>query len=205
MFSLLEAENWDDLILYLEIKIFKKKSIYLHLVKILVNTYLIKSDMSGILKLEEFLRKEKPELLKKIVIPLSVPRFIDGDSEKLEDFFAEFVDQKGVAKAVWVRFLYSFSLLLNNKREEASLSFLALCENKISPILKLLVIYSLNPFAELGKDEKFACVELGRKELRSKYKKEKMELELESVNDNVLVLVLNKFSKEAVEWLYKES
>ncbi len=205
MFSLLETENWDDLISWLEIKIYKLKNIYSPLVRILANTYLIKSDMSGISKLEDFLRKEKPKLLKKMVIPLSVPHFIDGSPEKMEVFFSEFIDQKGVVKADWVKFLYSFSLLLNNKRNEASLSFLSLCKSRISPILKLLVIYSLNPFFEIEKDEKFACVSLGKKELRSRYKKEKMELELESVNDNVLILVLNKFSKEAVDWLYKES
>ncbi len=205
MFSLLENENWDDLISYLEIRIYQKKNLFLPLVKILANTYLLKSDMSGILKLEEFLRKEKPELLKKMVIPLSVPRFIDGNPEKMEIFFAEFVDQKGLVKSDWVNFLYSFALLLNNKRDKASLSFLALCKSKISPILKLLVIYSLNPFTDLKKDEKFECVELSKQELRSKYKKDKMELEFESINDNVLVLILNKFSKEAIEWLYKES
>ena len=204
MFSLLETENWDDLILYLENRIYKMKSIYLHLAKILANTYLIKSDMSGILKLEDFLRKEKPSLLKKMVIPLSVPLFIDGNSEKMEDFFTEFIDQKGVAKAVWVRFLYSFSLLLNNKKDEASISFLTLCNSKVPHILKLLVIYSLNPFFELERDEKFACVNLSKKELLSRYKKDKMELEFESINDNVLVLVLNKFSKEAINWLYKD-
>ncbi len=204
MFALLENENWNDLISYLEIRIYKKKNMFLPLIKILANTYLIKSDMSGILKLEKFLRKEKPGLLKKMVIPLSVPCFIDSSPEKIENFFAEFVDQKGVAKAVWVKFLYSFALLLNNKRDEASFSFLSLCNTKTSPILKLLVIYSLNPFSELESDRKYTCIELGKKELRTKFKREKMELEFESINDNVLVLVLNKFSKEAIDWLYKE-
>lgn len=205
MFFFLENENWDDLISYLELKIYKKKHLYLPLVKILANTYLLKSNMPGIAKLEDFLRKEKPGLLKKMVIPLSVPYFIEGNPDKMEVFFAEFLDQKGVAKIAWVKFLYSFSLLLNNKREEASVSFLSLYNDRISPILKLLVIYSLNPFFEIEKDEKFSCVGLGKKELRSRYKKERMELEFENVNDNVLVLVLNKFSKEAVVWLYKES
>ncbi|MEA1911434.1 MAG: hypothetical protein U9N32_07145 [Spirochaetota bacterium] len=204
MFSLLESENWDELTLYLEMIIYKKNNLFLPLVKILANTYLIKSDMSGIIKLENYLRKEKPGLLKKMVIPLSVPRFIDGNSDKMEAFFAEFVDQKGVAKAEWVKFLYSFSLLLNNKRDAASISFLSLCSSKISPILKLLVIYSLNPFSEIENNGKFACVSLEREKLRSQYKREKMELELTSINDNVLVLVLNKFSKEAVDWLYKD-
>ncbi len=204
MFSLLESENWDDLVLHLENSIYVKKNIYTYLVKILANTYLIKSDMPGILKLEDYLRKVKPLLLKKMVIPLSVPKFIDGDPEKLEVFFGEFINLKGVNKAVWVRFLYSFSLLLNNKRDEAANSLLVLCNTKVPSILKLMVLYSLNPFSELDKEGKFNCVEAGKRELRSSYKKETMELELESIKDNVLVLVLNKFSKEAIDWLYKE-
>jgi hypothetical protein len=205
MFSLLETENWDDLISYLEIKIYKTKNLFLPMVRILANTYLIKSDMPGIVKLKDFLRKEKPELLKKMVIPLSVPLFIDGQPEKMEEFFGDFINQKGVVKLEWVKFLYSFSLLLNNKKDEAYISLLALCNSNISPILKLLVIYSLNPFAGITEDEKFACVDQNKKKLRLKYTKKRMELALESVNDNVLVLVLNKFSKEAIDWLYKES
>jgi hypothetical protein len=204
MFSLLESENWDNLVLYLEKSIYEKKNIYRHLVKILANTYLIKSDMTGITKLEEFLRKEKPGLVKKMVIPLSVPGFMDGDPEKMEVFFGEFINIKGVNNEVWVRFLYSFSLLLNNKRDEAANSFLILCNSKVPAILKLLVIYSLNPFVELDNNGKFDCVGVGRKELSLTYKREKMEMELDSIKDNVLVLVLNKFSKEAIDWLYKE-
>ena len=139
-----------------------------------------------------------------MVLSLSVPRLIDGNTEKMEDFFGEFVDVKGVNKADWVRFLYSFSLLLNNKGKEASVSLLALCKRKVSPILQLLIIYTLNPFVEMSNDEDFSCVEERKKELLSNYSKLKMELELERVNDNVVALVLNKFSKEAIEWLYKE-
>jgi hypothetical protein len=204
MFSLLENEKWDDLILYLEMRIYQRKRIYKHLVKVLINTYLIKSDMSGILKLEEFLIKEKQQLLKKMVISLSVPRFIEGNPGRLEDFFGDYINIKGVINADWVRFLYSFSLLLNNKKEEASQSLLLLSRIKVAPILKLLVIYSLNPFYELEKDEKFSFVDSGKKELVRKYKQKQMEIELDKVGNNVLVLILNKFSKEAITWLYKE-
>jgi hypothetical protein len=204
MFSLLENENWDELVNYLENRIYNRKKIYLYLIKILGNTYLLKSDMNGILKLEKFLQKEKPTLLKKIVIPLSVPRFIDGNPEKLEDFFGKFINTDGVKKAEWVKFLYSFSLLLNNKKDEAALSLHSMCEAKNSAILTLLVIYSLNPYFENGKDERYLCVEKKKDELRSRFSKQKMELEMDRINDNVLALVLDKFSKEAIDWLYKE-
>ena len=204
LFTLLESENWDGLISYLENRIYNKKKLYGYLARMLANTYLIKSDIEGIRKLEELIRKEKPNILKKMILSLSVPRLIDGNAGEMEDFFGEFVDVKGVYKADWVRFLYSFSLLLNNKSEEASLSLLALCKRKVPPILQLLIIYALNPFAEMGEAGGGSCVEERKKELLSKYSKLKMELELERVNDNVVTLVLNKFSKEAIQWLYKE-
>ncbi|MCK5198834.1 MAG: hypothetical protein KAR21_10805 [Spirochaetales bacterium] len=204
LFTLLESENWDELISYLENRIYRKKNLYGYLVRILANTYLIKSNIDGISRLEELLRKEKPKTLKKMVLPICIPHLIGGDAEKMEVFFGEFLEEKGVRKADWVRFLYSFSLLLNNKRKEASNSLLTLCKRKVSPILQLLIIYALNPFTEMVSDEDFSCVELRKKELLSKYSKLKMELELERVNDNVVTLVLNKFSKEAIQWLYKE-
>ena len=204
LFTLLESENWDGLISYLENRIYNKKNLYGYLARILANTYLIKSDIEGIRKLEELIRREKPGLLKKMVLSLSVPRLIDGKAEKMEDFFGEFIDVKGVNKADWVRFLYSFSLLLNNKREKASYSLRALCKRKVPPILQLLIIYALNPFVEMGETDGDSCVEVRKKELLSKYSKLKMQLELERVNDNVVALVLNKFSKEAIDWLYKE-
>lgn len=200
LFTLLESENWDGLISYLENRIYSKKNLYGYLIRILANTYLIKSNIDGISRLEELIRREKPGLLKKMVLSICVPHITGGNSEKMEAFFGEFVEEKGVRKADWVRFLYSFSLLINNKRDEASNSLLALCDRKVSPILQLLIIYALNPFAEKGE----ACVELRKKELLSKYSRSKMERELEQVNDNVIALVLNKFSKEAIQWLYKE-
>lgn len=200
LFTLLESENWDGLISYLENRIYSKKNLYGYLLRILANTYLMKSNIDGISRLEELIRREKPGLLKKMVLSICVPHITGGNAEKMEAFFGEFVEEKGVRKADWVRFLHSFSLLINNKRDEASNSLLALCNRKVPPILQLLVIYALNPFAEKGK----ACVELRKKELLSKYSRSKMELELEQVNDNVIALVLNKFSKDAIQWLYKE-
>ena len=200
LFTLLESENWDGLISYLENRIYSKKNLYGYLIRILANTYLMKSNIDGISRLEELIRREKPNILKKMVLSICVPHITGGNAEKMEAFFGEFVEEKGVRKADWVRFLYSFSLLINNKRDEASNSLLALCNRKVSPILQLLIIYALNPFAEKGE----ACVELRKKELLSKYSRSKMERELEQVNDNVIALVLNKFSKEAIQWLYKE-
>ncbi|MCK5197334.1 MAG: hypothetical protein KAR21_03230, partial [Spirochaetales bacterium] len=204
LFTLLESEDWDGLISYLENRIYTKKNLHGYLIRILANTYLIKSNIDGISKLEELVRRQKPRLLKKMVLSFSVPRLIDGNAGGMEDFFGEFVEVKGVHKADWVRFLYSFSLLLNNKSEEASLSLLALCKRKVPPILQLLIIYALSPFVEMGELEGVSCVEVRKKELLSKYSKIKMELELERVKDNVVALVLNKFSKEAIGWLYKE-
>lgn len=204
LFTLLENENWDGLISYLENRIYIKKNLNGYLIRILANTYLIKSNIDGISKLEEFIRREKPGLLKKMVLSMCVPHLIGGDAEKMEVFFGEFAEEKGVYKADWVQFLYSFSLLINNKREEASNLLLALCNRKVSPILQLLIIYALNPFTEKGEADGEACVELRRKELLFKYPRSGMERELEHVDDNVVALVLNKFSKEAIQWLYKE-
>jgi len=204
MFSLLESEKWDDLINYLENRIYVKKKITLGLLKILSNTYLIKSNIDGISKLEKFLRQEKPGLIKKMVISLSVPFFKDGRSEKMEEYFREYSSEKGVSRINWVKFLYAFSLILNNKREEASNLLIDLCKTKLPPILKLMVIYSLNPFFNINIKDKSNCIELNKNKISSKYKKERLDSELERLNDMVLILVLSKFSKEAIEWLYKE-
>lgn len=79
-----------------------------------------------------------------------------------------------------------------------------MCKKKASPILQLLVIYALNSFEGIEESGENSCVVLRKKELLSRYPRSKMEHELEQVNDNVIALVLNKFSKEAIEWLYKE-
>ncbi len=203
LFSFLEEENWDGLIAYLNDRIYNGKKLYGHYVKILANTLLLKSDIDGIDRLEKLIRKEKPEMLKRMVLSFSVPSLVKGDAEKMEEYFGKFAGVKGVKKADWVLFLYAFSLLLNGKKEKAADSLLELCRGKSVPILKLLTVYSLSPVAEEGKEE-FSCIEKTKTELLSKFPKEKMESELEHVNDNVIALVLNKFSKDAIAWLYKE-
>ncbi len=203
LFSLLEEENWDELIIFLSDRIFTRKRLYGYYVKILANTLLLKSDIEGIVRLEKLIREEKPKILKRMVLSFSVPLLIKGDAEKMEDYFGAFVGIKGVRQSDWILFLYSFSLLLNGKKDEAAESLLTLCGRKTIPILRLLTVYSLSSVAVEGKED-FKCIGKTQQDLLSEFPKKKMEFELENVNDNVIAIVLNKFSKDAIEWLYKE-
>ena len=75
LFELLEKEDWQSLIAYLEEAIYDKRRINRRHTKILINSYLVTSNTDAILKLGAFLSEQKPEIVPSfaIVIPSGSP------------------------------------------------------------------------------------------------------------------------------------
>jgi hypothetical protein len=64
LFSLLEKENWTELALFLEKRIFGRRRIRTGEVKMLINAYLIGSDLDKLTRLEQALERDKPGLVR---------------------------------------------------------------------------------------------------------------------------------------------
>jgi hypothetical protein len=203
LFQLLESEDWDKLRHYLEEKIFEKKRFQAQHVRILVNTYLIRSNVDGIKKLEAFLREHNPELLPKFALSLGIPYLLQNDPRRMELYFQEFLHSTKGNDNRWIQWNYSFALLLQRKKEEAKNTLIGLLDQAKDPVLKLLTVYMLDGFsAEADIEEK---VRNTKEEFRKNYSPGEWEKEVVKAKGNVEVVILAQLVQDATEWLFSTS
>ena len=202
LFTLLEREDWPSLITYLERRIFEKKIIITQQVRILVNAYLVRSDLDAIAKLEEFIKEQKPNVLSRFALIFGLPYLLRNDSDEMAAYFAGFVGQKG-KDGTWIRWNYAFALVLQGKKDEAEQMLGGVCAEQGEPVLSLLSAYlleSLQP--EDGSRRRL--VEDGRNRLKKRYTPTLWAREVEKSRNNVQVVILAKLVEEATDWLFGE-
>jgi hypothetical protein len=203
LFQLLESEDWDKLLQYLEERIYEKKRFQAQHVRILVNTYLIRSNIDGIKKLEAFLREHSPELVPKFALSLGIPYLLQNDPRQMELYFQEFLHTTKGNDNRWIQWNYSFALLLQRKKEEAKNTLLNVLDQVRDPVLKLLTLYMLDGFsAEPEIEEK---VRHAREEIRKNYSPPEWEKETAKAKSNVEVVILAQLVQDATEWLFSTS
>ena len=200
--SCLESENWPELKLLLEYKIFTKKRLRKMNIRMYINTCVATSSITDIKRLENLLRNEKPADLNYWALQLGLPHLLGNKPSGMKSYFGEFID-KNAREQGWIRWNYCFALLLLKENDEASLLLRELASDLSDPILGLSSLYMLSPFA--GQDGIGDLIEKGRADLKLKMPEHALKGELDKRKDNVQMLFLSKIISEASEWLYKEA
>jgi hypothetical protein len=204
LFRLLEEENWAGVIKLLEEAVYSKERISGQRIKLLINAYLLKSNMDGVDRLEAFLREKRPALHSRHALSLGVPRLLRTDAEGLEFFYAPFLEEKRKDRD-WIHFLYSFSLLMQERRDDAESQLVSLVQaDDCGPVVMLLALYSLAPF---GKEHDVVASLVSRKsgELKNRFKKPALEKELIRSREQIIPVMLAKLTEDALTWLYPVS
>ncbi len=202
LFNFLEEERWTELISLLEKRIRPGHVPSGYIVKIMINAYMMNSDLTGIRNLGNKVKEKKPLLFKKLLFLFSVPVLLKGDPEEMEEFFLPFTEDRKVKERQWIKFLLAFSLLLQKKNSEAAALLSDLCREKGSPVFTLLIIYSLYPFTTEEKDIK--CIDEKKSQLLKDYSRKTLSIEIEKENGNVIASLLSKMISDAVNWLFEQ-
>ncbi len=200
LLTLLEEENWGELIEYLEEQCLRKGRLSGQFVRTLINAYFITNNVSRIEFLEKELREKKPALVKKFALQFGIPKMLHNDPDDIVRYFEEFKDAH-TPKRDWLRFLYSFGLLMKRENTEGREVLLGIIRNTKDPVLRLLSIYTIDPFKTVD-DEVLSLVGKGREELSSRYSRTALEREMNKQRDNVALLVLGRLVSDALDWLY---
>src|SRR5208337_1501431 len=111
-FLLVEKEDWSELSAHLVSLMFPKSRFRSSRVRLLVNAYLLQSDIEGIERLESELSSKRPDLLRKNALLFGVTRLLRNKTEDAEAFLRLYLDSKDVESLAWLRFDYGFSLVL---------------------------------------------------------------------------------------------
>ena len=202
LFSLLEKEDWAALIRYLEKRIYEEKSLRSHYVKILINSYLVTSNLKGIMKLQNELSGRKPSLIQKHALQFGIPYLLDNKPEESEKYFGKLLSSTKVRDVLWIRWNYAFSILQLKQAEGAKIEFLKLLDFSKEPIVCLLSLYLLNSFPA---SDVMLRVRVDAKinDFRRSYSTEQWKTRLERSKENIEVLILSKIIKEASDWIFE--
>ncbi len=202
IFHFLEEERWQDLSEYLEGRLKPGRILPGYIVRIMINAYMMNGNLKGIETLGELIKEKKPALFRKLLIPFSIPVILKSNPEHMVKYFKPFYRSERVKEHQWVAYLYGFSLLLQKKGDEARVPLTELCRQKTPPVLKLLTLYSLSLIRnDVGEEDD--CFEKFKSGLLNEYTSETFKIEIEKNRSNVVVTVLSKFCKDAVQWLFE--
>ncbi|MGC9311127.1 MAG: hypothetical protein ACP5IA_00440 [Sediminispirochaetaceae bacterium] len=202
LFSLLEAENWTELVDFLEGKIFQKGTIQTSYVRILIQSYFVTGNVRKIEPLEQHLREKRPALLRKFALELGMPKVLHKEHNDMVAFFGEFSD-KNVPHRRWIRFLHAFGVIMKREHAEGREMLLELSREVREPILKALIMYTLDPFRTLD-NEVLDQVDQMKEEMQAKYSRQHLERELDRHKDNIAMIVMAPIIRDAIVWLFPE-
>lgn len=201
LFSLLEGENWPELIMYLEDRILFKSIIRAGTLKMLINAYLITSNTQKIVKLESHVKEKRPSLLKNFALQFGIPYLLKSEPEVSEKYFGRILSEPGVKNRGWIRWNYAFSLMQQKQFEAARVELLNLFDSSRDPLLKLLTLYMLDSYS--GSDPELEeKIRRSKIRLKEQYSEDKWREKINRGSKNMQVIILSQIIRDATRWLF---
>jgi hypothetical protein len=208
-FLLVEREDWGGLSAHLVGIMFPKGRFRSGRVRLLVNAYLLQSEVGGIERLEAELSAKNPAVLRKNALLFGVTRLLRGRAAEAEAFFEPYLGAKDVESRDWLRFDYGFSLVLQKKLAE-SLPYLEEGSASRDAVLCLLAAYLLGSVGaaslsdEAARSAASAKSEAARTRLLKRYPSvERWNREVDRAKSEVHIVILSKLIDEAGKWLFE--
>ncbi len=210
IFVLVEREDWGALAAHLVDRIFTKKRYGSRHVALLVNAYLLESDVAGIEKLEAELASRRPELLRRNAVLFGVTRLLRNKPGEAESFLKPYLGAKDADNREWLRFDYAFSLVLQHRTGEALPELRAglASRDAVLALLSAYLIGSLGVAAVASEAEKRELATLAastRDALKKRFPGERWNREVERAKGEVHIVILSKLIDDAGRWLFAQA
>jgi len=204
VFGFLEREDWDALIAHLENRIFKLSKVSRHEIRILINTYVVKSNTDAILQLETDLRRRKPSMVPSFALQFGIPHLLKNDPIDMEIYYGEMMKNRRCSDREWITWNFAFSLMLQQKTGDAKRELLKIAAAPRSAVLNVLTLYLLDAYAASDQDVTRA-IESGKAVVRKRFSYTRWRSEIEKSKSNLQVLVLARLIDDATTWLFPDS
>lgn len=211
VYTLLEKEDWPALVQELERKVFQKNNFSPRLVKLLISSYLVLSDVQSVTELERRLAIVKKSLLDENALSFCAARILSKDYQGavafLEPRCSGGASVKG-SEAEWLHWYYGFSQLLSRRFEGAADAFLLIAQHGRETIPAGMASYFLNEnlSAFLPKRSgklKAEALLAGDRVKRSLRSRSDWDRELKRLDTEVYAAVLQSYTGKAGDYLYK--
>lgn len=202
VFSLLEKEEWTELMAFLEERIYQKRILRRSYLKMLINAYLITSNAKKIVNLESHIKEKKPVLLKKFALQFGIPYLLKNEPGESEKYFGRLLAEPGVDNRGWIHWNYAFALMQQKQFTAAKEELLKLLDTNPRPVLYLLTLYMLDSYA--GSDIRIReRINQGRTGLQKQYTPEKWRNRIDRSGKNMEIFILSQIIRDASDWLFK--
>ncbi len=201
LFASLEEEDWDRVITILEDRVFRRRRYSQSNLRLLVNAYVVNSRGESISRIEEELRRNRPQALRRSALMLGIPHLLSNNGEEMERYYAEFVDSASARDADWLKWHYAFALMLQQKLPTARQILEDLCSRLKPGVLLAVSAYLLDSY---GRSEASAAdvVETARKRIVADMTRKEWRKRVDGERNELHVLVLSKFLRHVEDWLY---
>lgn len=197
LFIYLENEDWNNLTLYLEDKIYIQGQFRKQYIRLMINTSLAVSNLDKIDRLAQEIGDRKPELLPRYALLLGIPLFLRDNCADALIHYGKYKDMEKTSELEWVKWVYAFSLIRGQNREMAQEVLLDILDGKIDDVLKLLSLYSLDSISYTSESMNSA-MDLYLKKYGDD---QKWTNYLETMRGkNIFILLLTGLLEEARKW-----
>lgn len=197
LFVYLEKEDWNNLTLFLEDKIYIRGKFKKQYIRLMINTSLAVSNLDKIDRLAKEIEDRKPELLRRYALLLGIPLFLRDNTSEALIHYGKYKDDIKTTDLNWVKWVYAFSLIRNSSEDMAQTILLEILKSKSDDVLKLLTLYLLDSIAYSSKETDSLKSVYFRKYDTDK----KWANYLDSVRGkNIFILLLTRLLDEAREW-----
>ncbi|HET7839490.1 MAG TPA: hypothetical protein VFL04_06990 [Rectinemataceae bacterium] len=207
VFTLVESEDWGALSAHLVDLIFVQHKYRPTHIRLLVNAYLLQSNVEGIERLEAELAAKKPALLRSNALLFGVTRLLRNRPAEAEAFFAKYLEAREVQTRDWLRFDYAFSLVLQRRIADAVpiLREGALSRDAVLSLLSAYLLGSLGAASlseQEGRAELVAFAEAARARLTKRFGGPRWSREVDRAKNEVHIVILSKLIDDAGAWLF---
>ncbi|MBI9099716.1 MAG: hypothetical protein JEY91_14650 [Spirochaetaceae bacterium] len=202
LFVFLEKEDWNNLTLYLEDKIYVQGQFRKQYIKLMINTSLAVSNLDKIDRLAKEIGDRKPKLMSRYALLLGIPLFLRNNTEEAVIFYGKYKDETDTRHKSWVKWVYAFSLIQESNKDMAQAVLLKIFESKTDDILEILTLYSLDSLSYTSESMNRTL-----EQYREKYGSEKKwNTFLDSMRGkNIFILLLTGLLDEARKWAMSSS
>jgi signal transduction histidine kinase len=204
LFTALQNEDWDAVILALEKRVFERKRYAAGNIRLLVNAYVVRARTEAISRLEEELRAHKPKVLRKNALLIGIPHLLSNDGAEIATYYGEFVKAASGRRKEWLRWSFAFGRMLEQRPQDARETLDDLCDNASDPIVRALSGYLLEAYAQKDESER-QRIDACREVITSSHSAVEWDALVEKARTDLYVLILSKLLRDVREWLYRET
>jgi membrane protein implicated in regulation of membrane protease activity len=201
LFTALEHEDWNEVATVMERRIYTRHRYTRGNIRLLVNAYVVSSQIPRIGELETHLREHSPRALTRNALLIGIPHLLSNDGGEMVAYYGAFLDQVRGEEERWIRWSYAFALMLDRRLDEAKDALLELARGVKPGIIQGLSVYLLDAY--VGRDETVGSqvAEL-RQNLTTTMSRAQWQKAVERRRSELYVLVLSKLLGDVETWLY---